>query len=323
MANQSVLLAPGDAITVTAGSASGTLTRLSNAAGAAAESDETTLPGGTETTKGPFPTQTRWQFPSTFTYSITRGGAGTAKRAIGGEVDFGTDVIDTKSVVRYFDDFIRAAFDETNEQWVLNSGSDAQAVDPAIVVAEGGTAFLDAGDGDGTVAVDGSQLVWAIPVQADSGGLWFEARVKIEDISECSVNVGLTDVTTLEEPFSGSGTTITSVASNAVGFLFDDGLTAKQWHMCGVDGDTDATGIAALGADYAPADDTYQVLRCEIAADGESADFFIDGVKVGSLTASVVGASTNLFFSLIIVGDGSNTAAVGLTVDYVDFGHNR
>lgn len=320
MPNTSTVLAPGYVLTVTAGSASGTLQRMPDTPGAAAQTATTTVPASGVASVGPFSTQTTWQFPSTFTHSTS---VLAPLGAFGGEIDFGTDVPDTKSVVRYFDDFTRKAFDETNENWILNAGSDDLAVDPAIVIAEGGTAFLDAGDGDGTIAVDGSQLVWAIPVQADSGGLYFEARVKIEDISECSVNVGFTDVTTLEEPFSGATDTITSVASNAVAFLFDDGNTTKEWFACGVDGDTDATGIGALGSDYAPADDTYQVLRCEIDSDGEGATFFIDGVQVGTLTASVCSATTDLYFTCVICGDGSNTAAVGLTVDYVDFGHNR
>lgn len=240
------------------------------------------------------------------------------------------DVIDTtfvdekakhRSSWEFFDDFNMKALDETNENWILNAGSDDLAVDPAVVVAENGTIFLDAGDGNGTIAADGSQIVLAIPVQADSGGLFFEARVAIEDISEVSVNVGLTDVTSLEEPFSISGTTITSVASNAVAFVYDSAATSAKWHMCGVDGDTDATGNGATSA--GPTDATFQTLRCEIDADGEEATFYVDGVKVGSLTASVCGASTNLYLTAVVCGDGSNAAAAGLTVDYLWVGHNR
>lgn len=314
------VLEPGKVLTVTAGSTGGTLSRLPDTPGAGAQSDSVTVPASCIAQKGPFATQTTWQFPSTFTHSASDV---APLGATGGEVDFGTDVPDTKSVVRYFDDFFQKLLDETNENWILNSGTDAAAVDPAVVVAEGGTIFLDCGAGDGSVAADGSQIVWAIPVQADSGGLYFEARVKIEDISECSVNVGLTDATGLEEPFSIATATLTSVATDAVCFTFDDGATLKQWHMSGVDGDTEATGNGALGADYAPTDDTYQVLRCEIDADGEGATFFINGVQVGQLTAAVCDASTNLYFTAIIVGDGSNAAAAGLTVDYVDIGHNR
>ncbi len=218
-------------------------------------------------------------------------------------------------------DFHEKAFDETNEQWILNSGSDNLAVDPALPVGEGGTAFLDAGDGDGTIAADGSQLVWAIPVQADSGGLTVYARAHIEDITGCSVNIGLTDVTTLEEPFSIATATITSVASNAVCAVFDDGATTKEWFFCGVDGDTDATGNGATG--IAPVNGTYQTFRIEIDADGESARLYIDGTLAGTLTAAACAASTNLYLTAVICGDGGNSAAVGLTLDYLYVKHNR
>jgi hypothetical protein len=131
----------------------------------------------------------------------------------------------------------------------------------------------------------------------------------------------LTDSTTLEEPFEGSADTITSNASNAVCFVFDDGNTTKEWFIAGVDGDVDATGVGASGT--APVNDTYQTLRCEIASDGEGATFYINGTSVGTLTANVTNAVTDLYFTAIVVGDGANTAATGLTVDYMYITHDR
>lgn len=230
-------------------------------------------------------------------------------------------IVDNSEMVVYEDDFTRKAFDETNENWILNSGSDDLAVDPAIVIAANGTCFLDAGDGDGTIAADGSQMVWAIPVQAGYGGLFFEAVLHIEDITGVSVNVGFTDVTTLEEPFSIAAGSVTSVATNAVAFVFDDGATTKEWYACGVDGDTDATGQGATGV--APVNGTYQTFRCEIDADGEGAKFYINGTLVKTLTAAVCAAATDLYFTVVVCGDGGNAAAVGVTVDRVKFGHTR
>jgi hypothetical protein len=232
-------------------------------------------------------------------------------------------ILDHTETYDMFEDFNMKALDETNENWLLNSGSDDLAVDPAVVIAEEGTIFLDAGDGDGAIAVDGSQIIWMIPVQADSGGLVVEARLHIEDITGCSVNVGLTDEngTTCEEPFSIAGGTITSVAADAVCFVFDDGATTKEWYMCGVDGGTDATGNAATGT--APVNGAYQTFRIEIDADGEGAEFFINGASEGSLTASVCAASTNLYLTVVICGDAGNGAAVGCTVDYLRVSHTR
>ena len=49
------------------------------------------------------------------------------------------------------------------------------------------------------------------------------------------------------------------------------------------------------------------MLRCEIASDGESADFFIDSAWVGRLTASVVSATIDLFFTCVICGNPRST----------------
>lgn len=229
--------------------------------------------------------------------------------------------LDPRESWEFFYDFNEQALVEADSPFILNAGTDDLAVDPAVVVAERGTIFLDAGDDDGTVAADASQLVLAVPVQADSGGLVIEARLHIEDITGCSVNVGLTDSSAREEPFSIAGGTVTSVATDAVCFCFDDGATTKEWYMLGVDGDTEATGNAATGT--APVNGTYQTFRIEIDADGEGAEFFIADASEGSLTANVCAASTNLYFTVIIVGDGGNGAAVGCTVDYVYVAHTR
>lgn len=313
-----LILPPHQVLAVTSGEVPGTLAWLSDIPGHASYGFEA-VPAGVTVRKGPFAGQTTWQFSDLFSYQVSEAQNVSLVNNVA-TLPSGA-VLDAKRTVRYFDDFDRKAFDETNENWILNSGNDDLAVDPAIVVAPGGTAFLDAGDGDGAVAVDGSQLVWAIPVKANLGGLFCEARIQIEDISGCSVNIGFTDVTTLEEPFSIAIATLTSVASDAVCFTFDDGATLKTWHRSGVSGDTDATGNGSTG--IAPVNGTYQVLRIEVDADGEGAEFFIDGVSAGRLTANACDPDTNLFFTAIIVGDGANEAAVGLTVDYVDIGHNR
>ncbi len=232
--------------------------------------------------------------------------------------------INPNSRVTYsmFEDFNMKALNETDWNWILNSGGDDLAVDPAIVIAENETVFLDAGDGDGAIANDGSQIVWAIPVTADKGGLVFEVRLAIEDIELCSVNIGLTEASTLTEPFEvGGGDTVTSNATDAVCFVFDDGADTKEWFCLGVAGDTEATGNGEAGD--APVNGIFQVLRCEVDADGGGATFYIDGVLVGTLTANVVTAATALYFMCVINGDGANAVAAGLTVDYMYLAHTR
>ena len=106
---------------------------------------------------------------------------------------------------------------ENNPQWVLNSGTDDLAIDPAIDEAQAGGVFqCVTGDADGTTAADGSGMVWiGNPIQLDStGGVTvIEARIRIKsDITLLSLGFGLTDSTALEEPFTGATATVTPVA---------------------------------------------------------------------------------------------------------------
>jgi len=226
-----------------------------------------------------------------------------------------------ETMYQSFHDFNELAIVEADSPFIFNAGSDDLAIDPAINVQERGVLRVSAGDGDGTAAVDGSQVCLVVPVQADSGLLAFECRLNITDITKCSVYVGLTDITTLEEPMSVSGTTITTNATDAVGFIFDTAMTTPGWFMGGVDTNTDATGAGTLST--VAVNTVYQTLRCEIATDGQSAEFFINGLSVGNLTANVCDASTNLFLTVFANGDGSNSAVATVDVDYLLLEHAR
>jgi hypothetical protein len=221
-----------------------------------------------------------------------------------------------------FDDFIYQAIAETDTPWILNKGSDGQAADPAISAAERGVIRLTTGNNSGDTADDASQIVCAIPVQADSGSLVVEARLKINTaITGVSVNFGLTDSTDLEEPFTIATTTVTSVATDAACFVYDDGATAKQWFACAVDSDVDDTGNAALGASVAPVADTYQRLRIEVSTDGNTINFYVDGTLVKTLTGGGITPNTNLYAT--VVANSTTTASKTVDVDYIYVSHNR
>ncbi len=222
---------------------------------------------------------------------------------------------------QFFADFNELAIVEADSPWIFHNGSDATAIDTAINVQERGVIRLSAGDGDGTVAVDGSQMVLQVPVQADSGGLAFECSINMTDITKQSVFVGFTDISTLEEPFSVSGTTVTSVATDACGFIFDTAMTTDAWFAVGVDTNVDATGQGTTA--IVPVNNVDNILRMEIDSTGTTASAFIDGVLVKSLTANVCDGSTNLFFTCIAVGDGANTAVAIVDVDYCWVEHDR
>jgi len=225
------------------------------------------------------------------------------------------------STFQSFHDFLELAIVEADSPFIFNAGSDNLAIDPAINVQEGGVLRATAGDGDGSAAADGSQVCLVVPVQVNNGGLAFECRINLTDITKCSAFVGFTDVTTLEEPISVSGTTITTNATNAVGFVFDTAMTTKEWWSVGVSGNTDDTGSNTTGV--APVNTVYQVLRCEVNSTGTQGVFSIDGVVVKTLSVGVAAASTNLFFTVFINGDGSNSAAATADIDYMLVEHNR
>lgn len=220
-----------------------------------------------------------------------------------------------------FDDFMYQTITEADTPWIFNKGNDAQATDPTIVAdAERGVIRLTTGNNSGTLSDDGSQLVCAVPVQADSGGLVFEARLKINTaVTAVSVNVGLTDSTSLEEPFTISGSTITANADDAACFVYDTAQTTDQWMACSVDSttvdeDSDLTGIA-------PVADTYQTLRIEIEPDGNTIQFYINGLLVRTLTVAGITPSVNLYAT--IIANATTTTSKVVDVDYVYVAHNR
>jgi len=149
-----------------------------------------------------------------------------------------------------FDDFNYQTLTEADTPWILNKGSDGDALDPAISADERGKVVLTTGNNSGTLADDGSQIICAIPVQADSGGLVVETRLHINTaVTEVSVNFGLTDSTALEEPFTiATGDAISSVASDAACFVYDDSADIKGWFACAVDSNTDDTGNGLVGS---------------------------------------------------------------------------
>lgn len=222
--------------------------------------------------------------------------------------------------VSYFDDFLYQTLLETSTPWILNKGSDGAAADPVIAAAEDGKIVLTAGAGDGSTAQDGSQIVCAIPMQADSGGLVFETKLHINTaITGVSVIAGFTDVTTLEEPATIATATITTNATDMAAFVYDDGATSKTWFAVAVDGDTDDTGNGTTGS--APVAATDQTLRIEVSADGATILFYIDGVLKKTLSgAAGVSPDVNLYATIIVCGTGETGS---IDVDYIYVAVNR
>lgn len=215
---------------------------------------------------------------------------------------------DISSVVLLKDDFTG---DALGAEWVPLSGTDAQALDPAITAAAGGTVRLVSGNAGTGMAADGSQLssevIW-LPSQT----LVAEARLKlVSSVAAVSWCFGFTDTKALEAPFSIATTTITSAASNAVAFVHDTAATAGTVaHCLGVKADSD-TALTSSGQVIAA--DTYYTLRIEVDATGQAV-FKIDGTTVATV-ASAVTASTLLAATACI--NANTTASKTMDIDYM------
>lgn len=209
---------------------------------------------------------------------------------------------------------------EAEHGWILNSGTDAQAIDPALDTAQaGGVWQLVTGDLDGTTAADGSGMVWAdMPIRLDSAGgnTIIECRIRIKSaITTVSVGFGLTDATGLEEPFTGSADTITSTATDAVGFLFDSENTTQEWFGCAVDTDTDDTGNATTTV--APVADTWQILTIEISNDGATINFYVNGGAASLALSGAAGVGPDVVLYPYLIANATTTTSRTVDVDYV------
>lgn len=212
-----------------------------------------------------------------------------------------------------FDDFLG---DAIQTPWAVTLGSDSTsnvASGAVVAGAAGGVLRLAGADSTGAMAEDGAQLTSFLNWKAANGDLIFEARVKLAVITNVSAFVGFTDTVALEAPITSaaSADTITTNASDAVGFMFDTSMAADTWWLTGVKGDTDAvaqnTGIAPVAA-------TYETLRIEVTPTGE-ASFFRNGAQVGALMSAALTASVAL---TPVIGLFPRTAAFGTQVD-VDY----
>lgn len=222
--------------------------------------------------------------------------------------------------VLIYDDFMVQSLLETSTPWILNSGSDDVAVDPAVTSTKeaGGVIQLVSGDDGGGVAADGSQIVSAIPVQADDGyGIVMEARLKIVSaVTTVQVCVGFTDSTSLELPVSiGGSDALTTTASDFAGFVYDTGADTDRWFGVAVDSDTDDTSSASTG--IVPVADTYQVLKVEVAPSGNVVRFSIDGVEVLKFNPGSAGVSPNVNLYPTIIVNSTTTTSRTVKVDYV------
>lgn len=212
-----------------------------------------------------------------------------------------------------FDDFLDGF---NTSRWLATEGTDSATSSAAILAGGiGGVLRLTTGDAGTGYAADAEQitqnhLMW----QASEGRLVIEAKFLLSQITESYAFIGFTDTIALEAPITsaGSGDTLTTNASDAVGFMFDTRMTTDNWWLTGVKADADAT---AQNSGFAPVAATYQTLRVEVNSSGH-ATFYRNGIQVGTLMSNALTAAADLT-PIFTVSKLSTATSITADFDYV------
>lgn len=233
-------------------------------------------------------------------------------------------IISPQRAITFFDDFeggAQAYSTTPIDGWRSRVGSDGQVVAFTRTEALEGTVVGTIGDTTASMAVSGVQLDRGLNWKANQGDLVFETRLKLSAIADIAVFFGFTDqVGALEMPIhsAASANTITTNATDGVGFMFDTSMDADTWWLVGVANNVDAT---AQNTSTAPVADTYAVFRIELSSTGV-ATFYYNGTAVGSAMTGAVTATVAL--TPVIAGFNRTTSGTPtITADYVYVSANR
>ena len=171
-------------------------------------------------------------------------------------------------------------------------------------------------------------------VNVSSGADWYgmynaacECRVRLDDVSATLFSFGFTDGTD-QPPFSLSGTSLTSTATDAVMFIYDYDATTKTWRGVSVNGDTDGT---IIDSGHTEADGSFATLRIELHGDSDavSATFYLNSNGrsidpendwIGDQAAAVT-PDTALYVTACLEGRDSGTDTVD--IDYIKIWSDR
>jgi hypothetical protein len=210
----------------------------------------------------------------------------------------------------FFDDFLG---DLLKDEIAVKAGSGTgNAV--ALTTGAGGLVLVTSASDDGAITANASAIELAgLDWMANKGGLFFETRVSLSDVSETYIFIGFTDTTqasTLEAPIFLNAANIDSDATDACGVVYDVDGTTKQWCHGGVKNGTDTTP-AYSGA--APTEGTFHTVRVEVSAAG-AVQGFIDGVPIGPPVADAVTATVALLPIVVVANRSANVCTA--SVDY-------
>lgn len=212
-----------------------------------------------------------------------------------------------KGLVRFWDDFIGDTLDTF--LWTANADTGGTAT---IIEAPGGELRLTTDGTNGDIqSIFGPEIF-----QADDGGpLVFEARVRLVTSATQGVFIGLTDDNDADEvPIDLDTGTLTTTATDAVGFVYDSQETPAVWYAVGVkaDADTAQTTCRVNGLPQRPTVGTYQTFRIQVTPEGH-ARFFINEAECAYIQNCV---TPTVSLCPAVAQLASGTAAT-VSVDYV------
>lgn len=197
----------------------------------------------------------------------------------------------------------------TLAHYTLFNGTDPEALAPYLA---DNVLYLVSGNANTGLAADGSQLIGDTGYTLSGGALVFQARIASTLITNLALFVGFTDqVAALENPIYSAAVadTITTDATDAVGFMFDTGMATDNFWLVGVNNNVDET---AQNSAIAPVSNTYVILRVEIATNGDAV-FSIDGTVVGTTMTTACRTTVPLYPTICV--NARSTVSKTVTVD--------
>ena len=216
----------------------------------------------------------------------------------------------------------------SNGRTLIESDFMGAAIDPAFAgtTENSGTAALLVAKGNGVVTLvtgttsgNRSALTSGLNQKAEDGSLVFSAIVmNLTSVATRATFIGLTDTVSLEMPIEISGTTLTTSATDAVGFVYDTDATTDVVYIQGVAADVDTALLTAQrqnrgGATFVPTAGTYNEYRIEVNVDGD-AYFYINGEYVGMQANAV---TPTVLLTPIVIVEARTTAAQTVYADFV------
>ncbi len=217
-----------------------------------------------------------------------------------------------------FDDFLAAGIDARLSSTA--GGGTGNAAAATVAGAQNGEVTLKTSSVDAANSANFSMITFdQLNYKASQGGLFFEARVKLDNITQSAIFIGFSDVisTTVEQPVGLAAGAVVSDATDAAGVIFDVDGTNKTWAAAGVKNNVDTV---ARYSGIAPVANVYDIIGVEIDKSGAMRGYLND-TPIGDWIANAI-TPTVALTPCIALGNRA-AAQITATLDYLAASANR